>query len=75
MPLEMSYLEQAYLDQMSEKNIDPDFFNQGIAELEENLLSKEIYWNLPGLPRLSISGLLLIMVKLLGKKLLLIYWL
>ncbi|HBG74385.1 MAG: hypothetical protein A2X25_13780 [Chloroflexi bacterium GWB2_49_20] len=55
---------------MTEINKDLDYFQKGIYDLEEYLLSTELYWNLPGLSRLTMGGLLLAKVRLQESKLL-----
>jgi hypothetical protein len=40
------------------------YFKQGLENLEEYLLSQEVYWNLPGLPSLTLGGMLLTQVRL-----------
>ena len=51
---------------MTDTSGDFEYFSDGIVDLEEYLLSKEIYWNLPGLPRLTIGNLLLTRIRLLN---------
>jgi hypothetical protein len=49
---------------MTDINKDLDYFQKGIEDLEEYLLSTELYWNIPGLSRLTVGGLLLAKIRL-----------
>jgi hypothetical protein len=51
---------------MKDTSSDLEFYLDGVGDLEEYLLSKEIYWNLPGLPRLTIGNLLLTRIRLIN---------
>lgn len=52
---------------MTDTTADLEYFSEGVNDLEEYLLSKEIYWNLPGMPRLTVGNLLLTRIRLLNK--------
>ena len=43
---------------------DLNYFVKGVADLEDYLLSSELYWNLPGLSRLTLGGLYLTKIRL-----------
>jgi hypothetical protein len=45
---------------------DLNYLDKGIQDLEEYLLSTELYWNLPGLSSLTVGGLLLTKARLQG---------
>lgn len=45
---------------------DLEYFEIGIRKLEEYLLSQELFWNMPGSSSLTVGGLLLTKVRLLG---------
>ena len=45
-------------------NKDLNYFVKGVADLEEYLLSSALYWNLPGLSRLTLGGLYFSKVRL-----------
>jgi len=46
------------------ENRDYLFYEQGVPELQDYLLSNELYWNLTGQDRLTIGGLLLARLKM-----------
>ena len=45
-------------------NKDLNYFLSGVEDLEDYLLSDELYWNLPGLSRLTLGGLHLTRARL-----------
>lgn len=49
---------------ISVSNKDLNYLIKGVEDLEDYLLSSELYWNLPGLSRLTLGGLYLSKVRL-----------